>query len=448
MGMKQTTNNKSEVPDSCRKGWRLFSIIAAYFTCSDNLKPFLFKYLETAAYDKRRAYHGTALVCLHNLRKTFKFGGRKNAPSIEEITAITAGRNRKRQIYRLPGGTERVINTKSTTVVDDIVEELCKVIGVTVQGEREEFSLYCIIEGQTFTRPLYKEQYILDVTTDLQRQGAIYYLIFCRSVWHHPLRLDNKLYIEVVFNQIAPDYLEGLLLVMASEQIDQEVVYQVAKVAALLHKAADMDHVPTLKETKFLLPKPALSARDIKPPQWVNMVQSSWDEGVFKLSTTQAKQKVLETLSVWPLFGSSFFAVRRVGEAKDNMGFEHIMALNKNGVSFLDQITHETLIHYPFTEVISTRKVQTEDGTLFLDMKCGNLMQQRITRIQTDQANEIARLIRQYITIDQRMKGGEKQTHSDGDGSYDDDEDKHDDHKVEDKVTSGRNSEEKSQSPA
>ena len=63
------------------------------------------------------------------------------------------------------------------------------------------------------------------------------------------------------------------------------------------------------------------------------------------------------------------------------------MALNKNGVSFLDQVTHETLIHYPFTEVISTRKVQIEDGTLFLDMKCGNLMQQRITRIQTDQVS-------------------------------------------------------------
>ena len=43
-------------------------------------------------------------VCLHNLRKTFKYGGRKNVPSIEEITAISAGRNSKRQIYRLPGG--------------------------------------------------------------------------------------------------------------------------------------------------------------------------------------------------------------------------------------------------------------------------------------------------------------------------------------------------------
>ena len=30
-------------------------------------------------------------------------------------------------LFRLPGGTERVINTESTTVVDDIVEDLCKV---------------------------------------------------------------------------------------------------------------------------------------------------------------------------------------------------------------------------------------------------------------------------------------------------------------------------------
>ena len=42
---------------------------------------------------------------------------------------------------------------------------------------------------------------------------------------------------------------------------------------------------------------------------------------------------------------------------------------------------------------------------IFSFIYSGNLMQQRITRIQTEQANEIARLIKQYITIDQRMKG-------------------------------------------
>ncbi|KAE8738383.1 hypothetical protein FOCC_FOCC016138 [Frankliniella occidentalis] len=387
--MKQTTNNKSQQPESCQRGWRLFSIVAAYFACSDTLKPYLFKYLETAAYDKRRAYHGTAMVCLQNLRKTFKYGGRKNVPSVEEITAISAGRNSKRQMYRLPGGTERVVNTRSTTVVQDVIEEICGVINVTSPQEMEEFSLYCIVEGDTFTMPLAREEYILDVTTELHKNGQIFYLIFCRSVWHFPLRLDSHLYIEVVFNQIAPDYLEGLLL------------YEIAKMAALLHRAADMAHVPAMKETKFLLPKPALTVRDIKPTQWVNMVQSSWVD-VQGLETIQAKAQVLEMLSRWPLFGSSFFAVKRVSDPKERA--DHILALNRHGVHFIDIVTHETLLHHPFSEVISTRKVKSEDGTLFLDMKCGNLMQQRITRLQTDQAHEISRLIRQYITLQQRVR--------------------------------------------
>ncbi len=48
-------------------------------------------------------------------------------------------------------------------------------------------------------------------------------------------------------------------------------------------------------------------------------------------------------------------------------------------------LKQETIWKHPFSEVISTRKVRAEDGTLFLDMKCGNLMVQKISRIQTDQ---------------------------------------------------------------
>lgn len=57
--MKQTTSNKT---DSCQRGWRLLSIVAAYFMCSETLRPFLLKYLETAAYDKRRAFHGKLAI--------------------------------------------------------------------------------------------------------------------------------------------------------------------------------------------------------------------------------------------------------------------------------------------------------------------------------------------------------------------------------------------------
>lgn len=50
-----------------------------------------------------------------------------------------------------------------------------------------------------------------------------------RSVWYYPLRLDAPLYIEVVFNQIAPDYLEGLLLVLSGEHLLQEIIVSIPR---------------------------------------------------------------------------------------------------------------------------------------------------------------------------------------------------------------------------
>ncbi|CAG9785915.1 unnamed protein product [Diatraea saccharalis] len=215
--MKQTTSNRSQAPDSCQRAWRLMSILAAYFTCSDTLRPFLVEYLSSAAADRRRGCQGTAAVCLANLRKTLRCGGRKNVPSVEEVTAVSAGRSARRQLYRLPGGAERVVNTRCATVVQDIVNELCELIGVSSAAERQEFSLYCIVAGDALTMPLAGDEYVLDVTTELQRAHHPFYLIFCRSVWHHPLRADAPpLYTELLFNQVAPDYLEGLLVVVPS----------------------------------------------------------------------------------------------------------------------------------------------------------------------------------------------------------------------------------------
>ena len=181
--MKQTTSNKSESSESCQRAWRLLSILAAYFTCSEVLLPFLTEHLTNAASDRRRICHGTAAVCLTNLRKTQRCGGRKNVPSVEEVTAVSAGRSARRQIYRLPGGAERVVNTRCSTVVADVIAELCSLVGVNTEMEQQEFSLYCIVQGDAFTMPLAADEYILDVTTELHKAAHPFYLIFCRSVW-------------------------------------------------------------------------------------------------------------------------------------------------------------------------------------------------------------------------------------------------------------------------
>lgn len=68
------------------------------------------------------------------------------------------------------------------------------------------------------------------VLQSLVRLRHAWYLsrfLFSRSVWYYPLRLDAPLYIEVVFNQIAPDYLEGLLLVLPGDHLPQEVIVSV-----------------------------------------------------------------------------------------------------------------------------------------------------------------------------------------------------------------------------
>uniref|UniRef100_A0A182YC42 Uncharacterized protein n=1 Tax=Anopheles stephensi TaxID=30069 RepID=A0A182YC42_ANOST len=411
--MKQTTANRSACPDSAQRAWRLLSILAAYFGCSDALRPYLIEHLTSAASDRRRPCHGTAAVCLTNLRKTARCGGRKNVPSVEEVTAVSAGRSARRQIYRLPGGAERIVNTRCSTVVGDVIAELCSLLGIESPAEQQEFSLYCIVQGDAFTMPLAADEYILDVTTELLKSGQPFYLIFCRSVWHFALKRDpapTPLYIEVLFNQVAPDYLEGLLLELPNGGAPSpDYVRDMARIAAILHRAADLNHLPAMKEIKFLLPKPALSLRELRPAQWVALVQSAWPS-VAGLSPIQVKAQFLNVLSSWPLFGSSFFAVKRVWadenpmEEPSPMWRELILALNRRGVLFLDPNTHETMQHWPFNEVISTRKVRSEDGALFLDMKVGNLLQQRVIRVQTEQAHEISRLVRQYITMAQAQQ--------------------------------------------
>ena len=186
--------------------------------------------------------------------------------------------------------------------------------------------------------PLNKDEYILDVTTDLIKNGQLFYLIFCRSVWYYPLRLDSHLYIEVIFNQLAPDYLEGLLLVVPEEKLPEDIIPQIARIASLLHRAADMEQMPTKDEVKYLLPKPVLVMRELRPPQWVELVQNNWND-MSALTTIEAKAQCLDILQKWPLFGSCFFAVKRVATDLSTQP-DHILALNREGVHFLDIITH------------------------------------------------------------------------------------------------------------
>lgn len=91
--VKQTTNNKSMKSDSGSKGWRLVSILCSYFKPTDLFKPYLFKYIESSAYDAKRPHNTLAQYSLTSLRKTFTYGGRRNVPSQIELDALIVSSN-------------------------------------------------------------------------------------------------------------------------------------------------------------------------------------------------------------------------------------------------------------------------------------------------------------------------------------------------------------------
>lgn len=75
--------------------------------------------------------------------------------------------------------------------------------------------------GVVFSR-LKPEEYVLDVTADLQRNNSSYDLVFQRTVWYFPLRpTDNIMYNELMFFQSLPDYLEGLVVVLKDGRLSR-----------------------------------------------------------------------------------------------------------------------------------------------------------------------------------------------------------------------------------
>uniref|UniRef100_A0A8D0EPU8 MyTH4 domain-containing protein n=1 Tax=Strix occidentalis caurina TaxID=311401 RepID=A0A8D0EPU8_STROC len=132
--------------DSCQKGWRLLYILAAYYKCSEVLRPFVLAFLQGASSHPELPFQGIAKACEQNLRKTLQFGGRSLFPSSMELRAMVAGRSAKRQLFLLPGGIERHLKIKTCSVALDVIEELCCEMGLQQPEAFDEYILFVVTD--------------------------------------------------------------------------------------------------------------------------------------------------------------------------------------------------------------------------------------------------------------------------------------------------------------
>ncbi|KAM6957849.1 unconventional myosin-XV [Aplochiton taeniatus] len=392
--MKQVTANSSTKPDSCQRGWRLLYILTAFHRCSDVLKPFLMKFLQDACSTPGVQYQGIAKACEHNLKRTFQYGGRVEYPNSMELKAMLAGRSSKRQLFLLPGGIERHLKIKTCSVALDAIEELCYEMGLHRVEAMDEYAIFVVTHRGQNVRPLNKREYILDIATEAEPVDSNYSLWFRRVIWTLALKMDNELYVTMHYNQVLPDYLKALLSLVPQGKASEQQLQQVARLAALQHRAKDSLYLPTLREVQECVPPQFYSRQGTQ--HWLNMITQHMQQ-VQPLNPHQAQAQFLGLVSAFPMFGSSFFYIQSSSSA--SVHAPCILAVNQNGLHFLNKDTHEATVRFPLKEVQSTRTQRPTSGSSYpyVEIMIGDLLSQRITQLQLEQGLELCRVIAMHM---------------------------------------------------
>ena len=95
-------------------------------------------------------------------------------------------------------------------------------MGILNSLEQKEFSIYCAVESEKKARPLNRSEYISDITTELNKLNLDFYLIFKRVLWFYPLKFERDAYIDMMYNQILPDFREGFIVETESNLDESE----------------------------------------------------------------------------------------------------------------------------------------------------------------------------------------------------------------------------------
>ncbi|XP_032896838.1 unconventional myosin-XV [Amblyraja radiata] len=392
--IKQITDNTSSKTDSIQRGWRVLYILTAYYKCSEVLKPYLFKLMETVCRMPGASFQGIAKACHQNLKKTFQFGGRIQFPDGIELRAMVAGRSSKRQVFLLPGNVERHLKIKTCSVAVDVIEDLCTEMGLQNPEAAEEYSVFVITNKGQNVQPLNKKDYILDVAATTEQADPNFTFCFRRILWIQPLKFENELCVTVHFNQIVADYLKGLFHVLSQEMTSDSKLQQMSKLAALQHRAKDGLYLPTTREVQDYVPVKVYQHQ--RPQSWLSMVTQN-TQHVQALSPHQARAQFLGLVSAFPMFGSSFFYIQ--SSSNNAIVAPCILAVNQNGLNFLDKETHELMVSFTLKEVQSTltERLDPTNSYPYVEIKLGDLMSQRIMQLQLDQALEMCRVTAMHV---------------------------------------------------
>ncbi|MGH0141547.1 UNVERIFIED_CONTAM: hypothetical protein FKN15_001230 [Acipenser sinensis] len=201
--------------ESCVRGWRILTLITGFFHCSNTLLPYVTRFLQDILRDQGNGFQEMARSCEENLRRSLIHGGRRHAPSKQEMDTILHGRSSKRIAIYLPGKVEHYGKIHTFTVALELVSDLCAEMGVLQLQEIKEFSIYANHNQGQVVRPIRPDEYVFDFL--LEDNTVTLWLK--RVMWKEPLHFENEFYINVHYRQELKQYLPQSSISSVNAQI-------------------------------------------------------------------------------------------------------------------------------------------------------------------------------------------------------------------------------------
>uniref|UniRef100_A0A8D1P1Y0 Myosin XVB n=1 Tax=Sus scrofa TaxID=9823 RepID=A0A8D1P1Y0_PIG len=305
--IKQVTGHPR--PKHCARGWSFLSLLTGYVPPSATLMPYVTKFLQDSSLSQELARSSQ-----EHLQRTVKYGGRRRLPSLSEMRAFL--------------------------VAAELLEELCRQMGIGDPQEVQEFALFLIKGDGELVRPLWPQEYlnsVLDKDVSLHSR---------RLDWETQLHFDNPTYIGTHFSQVLRDYLQGQLLVSA--QADA----QLARLAALQHLSKGLEEPPSEQDLLAYLPKQlqwqvnltaikSLIGQELKQLQGcssqdaqISFIGGSGATGQLGGRNSCPGPPSTEAARVLPLFGYTVYTALRV--SRPGLPSPSLLGLNRQHLILID----------------------------------------------------------------------------------------------------------------
>ncbi|XP_010854805.1 PREDICTED: unconventional myosin-XV-like [Bison bison bison] len=232
-----------------------------------------------------------------HLQRTVKYGGRRRLPSPGEMQAFLKGQVVHLVLIHLPGGVDYKTNIRTFTVAAEVLEELCRQMGITDPQEVQEFALFLIKGDGELVRPLWPQEYLNSVLG-----GPDMSLHSRRLGWETRLHFDNPTYISTHYGQVLRDYLQGKLGLSPQEDA------RLARLAALQQLSRSTEEPPSEQDLLAYVPR-----QQQWQQQWqmnVATVKSLMGRELRQLqgcSPQEAQISFIKAVSELPLFGYTVY---------------------------------------------------------------------------------------------------------------------------------------------